>query len=171
MSRSVNFTQMSAACSRGLTRSHISPISHLPSTPVRHPIPPSTPVRRPHRFRGRPVDEAAAVVSSDSPLMGYIPTPIQAPVFSPIRSPFSPCGSFPATPSTPPTKHFISPIKDSEGARERRRESRPSPLTSLLASKGIEREIIPRPRALCPECTKVKMLLPARWCGHQVTRK
>ncbi|KAI1453054.1 hypothetical protein F4805DRAFT_462183 [Annulohypoxylon moriforme] len=170
---------MSAACSRGLTWSHtspippippippVSPVAPLPSTPVRRPVPPSTPVRRPHPFRGRPVDEAAAVTSSDSPLMGYIPTPIQAPIFSPIRSPFSPCGSFPATPSTPPTKHFVSPIK--EGARERRRESRPSPLTSLLASKGIQREVTPRPRALCPECTKVKMLLPARWCGHQVT--
>ncbi|KAI1211820.1 uncharacterized protein F4807DRAFT_472716 [Annulohypoxylon truncatum] len=172
MSRTLNSTQVSAACGRGLTRSHISPIppiSPLSSTPTRHPIPPSTPIRRPHPFRGRPYDEVAAGSNSDSPLMGYIPTPVQAPVFSPIRSPFSPSGPSPSTPSTPPTKYFVSPIKDSEGARERRRELRPSPLTSLLASKGIQREVTPRPRALCPECTKVKMLLPARWCGHQVT--
>ncbi|KAI2470127.1 hypothetical protein F4781DRAFT_195902 [Annulohypoxylon bovei var. microspora] len=161
MSRSLNSTQMSAACSRGLTRSHTPPIA--PSTP------PPRPRLPPHPFRGRPVDEAAAISSSDSPLMGYIPSPIQSPVFSPIRSPFSPCGSFPSTPRTPTTKYFVSPIKDSKGARERRRESRPSPLTSLLAAKGIERQVTPRAPALCPECTKVKMLLPAKWCGHQVT--
>lgn len=189
MSRTLNSTQASAACSRGLTRSHnppipppttsytsaTSPISSTlstPSTPNRRPSPPTTPVRRPHPFRGRPYDEVAAGDTSDSSLMGYIPSPIDAPDFSPIRSPYSPCGSFPSTPSSAiPTRYFVSPVNDREGARERRRESRPSPLTSLLASRGIQRELTPSPQALCPECTKVKILLPARWCGHQVTRK
>ncbi|KAI0897619.1 hypothetical protein F4806DRAFT_495289 [Annulohypoxylon nitens] len=190
MSRTLNSTQASAACSRGLTRSHnppipppttsytsytsaTSPISSTlstPSTPNRRPSRPTTPVRRPHPFRGRPYDEVAAGDTSDSSLMGYIPSPIDAPDFSPIRSPYSPCGSFPSTPSSAiPTRYFVSPVNDREGARERRRESRPSPLTSLLASRGIQRELTPSPQALCPECTKVKMLLPARWCGHQVT--
>ncbi|KAI1092158.1 hypothetical protein F5B19DRAFT_492760 [Rostrohypoxylon terebratum] len=186
MTRTLNSTQTSAACSRGLIQSHNSPIPppttsstyatssipstpSTPSTPIRCPSPPTTPVRRPHRphrphpFHGRPYDEVAAGDTSDSPLMGYIPTPVHAPDFSP-------CGSFPSTPSSAiPTRYFVSPVNDSKGARERRREQRPSPLTSLLATRGIQRELTPRPRALCPECTKVKMLLPARWCGHQVT--
>ncbi|KAI1100975.1 hypothetical protein F4804DRAFT_25646 [Jackrogersella minutella] len=156
-------TKASAACSRGLIQSHIDsplPAALLATTTLGRRILAS--------------DNPTALTNPQSPLLGYIPTPIQSPVFSPIRSPYSPRGPFPPTPPTPPTRLFISPIQGSIGAHERRRESRLdhriiSPTTSLLAAKGIIREVTPKPRSLCPECEKVKMMLPAKWCGHQVT--
>ncbi|KAI0101239.1 hypothetical protein F4814DRAFT_453157 [Daldinia grandis] len=146
-------TKASAVLSRGLTRSHTN-IPPFPSTPS--PLP---------RFSWSPVTPP----TPPTPTIPYNPTPIRTPIFSPIRSPFSPLAPFPATPSPP--SPIVSPFSSPASKA-------PSPLAKFLASmrarnqrRGARRGTNPppKPKTLCPGCDRVKMLLPAKWCGHQVT--
>ncbi|KAI1658684.1 hypothetical protein F4813DRAFT_395569 [Daldinia decipiens] len=147
-------TKASAVLSRGLTRSHTN-IPPFPSTPS--PLP---------RFSWSPITPA----TPPTPTIPYNPTPVRSPIFSPIRSPFSPLAPFPATPSPP--SPVVSPFSSPNS------KAPPSPLSKLLVSmrardqrRGARRGTNPppKPKTLCPGCDRVKMLLPAKWCGHQVT--
>ncbi|KAI1379158.1 hypothetical protein F4677DRAFT_360395 [Hypoxylon crocopeplum] len=177
-------SKASAACSRGLTRSHtiLSPVPRLRPYPV---IPASS---RPY---------LTALDAIDPPPSPYVPPPICTPKFSrfhpshrintpppysPIRTPYSPVGPSPRTPSTPSPR--VSPLVPVIMCPDRPELSRvaPSapPLSSLRAlSKGAHEirwesrpETIPEPPfpqvSPCP-CDRVKMLLPASHCGHVVT--
>lgn len=165
-------TKASAACSRGLTR------SHTPIPPIPPSLSPSTPISRlPQANPVTPINP----IHSRRPFWIDTPTPIKEPLFSPIRSPFSPCGSFPPTPSTPSLRRFVSPLHPS-GAGELRPVPRPgdglSPVSAMIADfrardprrGGRERQPA-KPQYRCEACDRVRMLLPATWCAHQVPRK
>lgn len=173
----------SALSSRGLTRSHtnVPPISSTlapvaPRTPTRLPIRP--PTRPPPSFHNH-LSKVPSLYSSTNPYQE--PSPIHPPIQTPIRSPFSPLGPFPLTPSDP--SPIVSPIIASVGARERRRESRLHDATSITSPSPAPRANR-SPQRGCPDCKKansksnnpgpcqrVGMLLPAKWCHHQVSRK
>ncbi|KAI1651032.1 uncharacterized protein F4817DRAFT_216539 [Daldinia loculata] len=147
-------TKASAVLSRGLTRSHTN-IPPFPSTPS--PLP---------RFSWSPITPA----TPPTPTIPYNPTPVRIPIFSPIRSPFSPLAPFPATPSPP--SPIVSPFSSPNS------KAPVSPLSKFLVSMRARDQrrgarlgtnLPPKPKTLCPGCDRVKMLLPAKWCGHQVT--
>ncbi|OTB04673.1 hypothetical protein M426DRAFT_261620 [Hypoxylon sp. CI-4A] len=161
-------SKASAACSRGLTRSHtlIPPIPFTPPNKITHrpaEIIPRLPFRTPMIMPKFPEFDRPKCVTSPLP-------------YSPIRTPFSPTGPFPSTPSTPfspSLNHIVSPLRAYKGARERRRESRPnvatSPRLSLLTSKGLQLEAPKPQQSNCRICEKTMTLLPAIWCAHTVS--
>ncbi|KAI0172825.1 hypothetical protein GGR52DRAFT_423223 [Hypoxylon sp. FL1284] len=163
-------TKASAACSRGLTRSH-TPIT--PILPILAALP-RLAVASPLRSHRPPLDV------DSPPALPYRSTPVRTPVRSPTRSPFLlPDAPTPRTPCTPP--FIVSPIVAAAGARERRQDSRlgagpstppPKPL-HVLASVGArgarERRREARRVATPGACDRVMMLLPAKWCPHQVS--
>ncbi|KAI1137436.1 hypothetical protein F5Y05DRAFT_70583 [Hypoxylon sp. FL0543] len=171
-------TKASAACSRGLTGSH-TPI--LPISPIPPSLSPSTSTARlpPPHPPTNPVTPLNRILPR-APLWNRTPTPIKEPLFSPIRTPYSPSGSFPPTPSTPSLRRFVSPLHP-QGRGHTQQVPRPgdglSPLSAMMADfrardprrGGRERPPARSPSYRCDACDRVRKLLPAVWCGHQVT--
>ncbi|KAI0839592.1 hypothetical protein F5Y06DRAFT_286573 [Hypoxylon sp. FL0890] len=166
-------TKASAACSRGLTRSH-TPIPPVP--PIPPSLSPSTPIAR-----LRPPNPVTPLnpIHPHRPFWTRTPTPFKEPIFSPIRTPYSPCGSFPPTPSTPSLRRFVSPLHP-EGAGVARPVPRPgdglSPISAMIAEfrardprRGGRERPDTGPVYRCEACDRVRLFLPAVWCGHQVT--
>ncbi|OTA93144.1 hypothetical protein M434DRAFT_307250 [Hypoxylon sp. CO27-5] len=170
-------TKASAACSRGLTR------SHTPIPPIPPSLSPSTPSSRlPQANPVTPINP----IHNHRPFWFETPSPVKEPIFSPIRSPYSPCGSFPPTPSTPSLRRFVSPLHPS-GPGIGRPVPRPgdglSPVSAMVAEfrardprrggrgGSAAAAAAAKPQIRCEACDRVRMLLPAKWCGHQVTRK
>lgn len=194
-------TKASAACSRGSTGSHtpLSPLSsfrfrcRLPRVPVT-----PSPLRSRPAFVD---DSPPTLPYRPTPIVSPIGSPIRSPYspIAPFpRTPSTP--PFVVSPTiASPTLDAVgarerrrelrrdvaaappqpaSPTPNPKGAREERRESRlshrpkPSHILASVGSRGArERRRELRLETTPGACDRVHMLLPAKWCPHQVSRK